>query len=172
MGFLWGNQLKWKLIPNLVKSSWTEQNGSDMNPYSDSTSFAINNVTDIEVTLLQVNLKSFGSCRSSQGKRYHDSSAAQYSAGTSWHNLPLLQLIEQQLMKFLPPNPDSSSKFNWRMAVPRGHGAAAPGPAERLRLCFCASVSTRDSMDTKDLQSLANLGSYLMSLHLAYPTLV
>lgn len=148
-----------------------------MNLYSDSTSFAINNVMDIEVTLLQVTLKSFGSCSSSQGKRYHDSSAAQHSAGTSWHNLPLLQLTEHQLMKFLPPilTPAQSLTEGWpclKVMVLLLLGQLRASPAERLRLCFCASVSTRYSMDTKDLQSLANLGSYLMSLHLAYPTLV
>lgn len=40
---------------------------------------------DIEVSLLQGNVEkiSFGTCRNSQGKCSHDSSAAQYSPGTS-----------------------------------------------------------------------------------------
>lgn len=159
-------------LPNLELSkmaqTWT---------YIDSTSFAINNVMDTEVSLLQENVEkiSFGTCRNSQGKCYPDSSAAQYSPGTS-----LTQPSEQfnhKLMKFLSPilTPAQSLTEWWlclKAMVVLLLGQLRASPAERLRLCFCPSKSTGDSTDTKDLQSLANLGSYLMSLHSVHPTLV
>lgn len=137
---------------------------------------------DIEVSLLQVNVEkiSFGTCRNSQGKHYHDSSAAQYSprhlADTTYGCRSSEQFNDKQ-MKFLSPilTPAQSLTEWWpclNVVIVLLLGQLRASPAERLWLCFCPSMSTRDSTDTKDLQSLANLGSYLMSLHLVHPTLV
>lgn len=71
---------------------------------------------DIEVSLLQVNVEKikFGTCRNSQGKCYHDSSAAQCSAGSSLTQ-PTTAEVQSSLTQadeILLPNPDSSPKFN------------------------------------------------------------
>lgn len=103
---------------------------------------------DIEVSLLQVNVEkiSLGTCRNSQGKCSHDSSAAQHSPGTSdtTHACHSSQQPKLRLLKLLSPalTPAHSVTERWlcpKVLVLLLLGQLRASPAERLSLCSCPS---------------------------------
>lgn len=107
---------------------------------------------DIEVSLLQVNVEkiSFGTCRNSQGKHYHDSSAAQYSprhlADTTTYGCCSSEQFNDKQMKFLSPilTPAQSLTERWpclNAVVVLLLGQLRASPAERLWLALFLSGS-------------------------------